>query len=341
MDFDGLNTNLQHVVNCIGDVVNDNKYKVSQYELYVDLMLSFTSSDIFKSRDSIENFPDAIVQLNSKLLLKYNLGCEIFDNANPLECFQPKYSINKAPSFCDYAELYVSILAMECLLIQTGTLDAKYSGHCIKREFVSILGRFLFLYNSYIKKVYLDEITSYPDIFVQIFCHAIRITCCLTWTHEDRPLLRVFLLNLFDAMSEPDKTELLSLVNQALSENKIGNMIVSEDNMLIVQDTIDRYYSYISIPNKITEIKVSWLYAYIYKKRFGFIFCKKFTKCVTPSSLPYKFLAYTPAFKNASFVQVYNGPKVVLFEAGENKRSSEYIPTESTAFYNVASGMFE
>ena len=41
------------------------------------------------------------------------------------------------------------------------------------------------------------------------------------------------------------------------------------------------------------------------------------------------------------FTLVSNGPKVVLLEAGENKRSSEYVPTQSSAFYNPASGMFE
>lgn len=341
MDLNESNNNLQYIANCVCDVINDVEYKTSQYELFVDLMLSSVPSDIDESKDSMIALRDAIGQLNSKLLAKYDLDCELFDNANPLDCFQPKYSICKTPSFCDYAELYVSVLAMECMLVQNGSLDAKFSGHSIKREFLSVLGRFMFLHHGFIKKEIDDEQTNYPDIFVQIFSHVIRIACSLSWSHEEYPQFRIFLLNLFDALSIEDKEELRTLINLAMQERQAGALVVSEDNVSMVFDAMDKYYAYLSRDNNISEIKVSWLFAYIYKKRFGFIFCKKFAKCANTSSLPYKFHAFTPAFKNATFVQVYNGPKVVLFDAGENKRSSEYVPTQSSAFYNAASGMFE
>ena len=82
---------------------------------------------------------------------------------------------------------------------------------------------------------------------------------------------------------------------------------------------------------------MSWLYSYIYKKRFGFIFCKKFAKSASASSLPYKFMAFSQAFKNLAFIQVSNGPKVVLLNAGENKRSIGYSSSlpKSIAYESV------
>lgn len=341
MELNASNTDLRCIANCVCDVVSDHEYRTSQYEMYLDIMLSFKSTMIVESENSIIALRDAIGYLNSKLLTKYDTECELFDSANSLECFQPKYSICKAPCFCDYAELYVSILGMEYMLGQNGSLDAKYSGHTIKRDFVSVLGRFLFLYNGFIKTDFDEEETSYSDIFVQIFITTIRIVSSLNWTHEEYPQLRVLLLNLYDAMTKSDKSAVKELIDNALSETLEGQVTKSDDTIAVVYNALDRYYEFLSKGNNITEIKVSWLYAYIYKKRFGFMFCKKFAKSPNTSSLPYKFQAYSTAFKNGTFIQVSNGPKVVLFDAGENRRSSEYVPTQSTAFYNAASGMFE
>lgn len=341
MVFNVSKITLEQIADFIREVTNDNEYQTSKYEMFLDIMLSFGDSEIIDSKDSISYFRDAIGQLNAKLLAKYDKACELFDTANSIECFQPKYAICKAPSFCDYAELYISILAMEYLLVQNGSLDAKYSVQSIKRGFIAVLGRFLFLFNGYINKEYTDEQTNYTDVFQQIFSHTIRIASSLSWIHEEYPQMRVLLLNLYDAMSIPDKAEIKTLIDNSVSEARACHMQVFDDTLSIVYNSLNKYYEYLSNENNITEIKLSWLFAYIYKKRFGFMFCKKFAKTASTSSLPYKFQAYSSAFKNGAFLQVSNGPKVVLFDAGDNKRSSEYVPTQSSAFYNVASGMFE
>lgn len=340
MQQETLNMNLQYITSILCDVVSNTENTTSQYELFLDLIYAIDLTNIPDS-DYINYLRDALGQLNDKLTSKYDEGCKLFDTANTLECFQPKYSISKEPSFCDYAELLISILAMECLLVQNGTLDIKYSGHTIKRDFSSLIGRFLFLHNGYIKPYIEKDTSNYSDIFIRIFYHSVRVATSLEWHHEEYPQLRILILNLIDALTIHDKNEVKKIIDQAVSETHNGNLIISEDSLLVVYDTLNKYFDFIIKDSNIVEIKVSWLYSYIYKKRFGFIFCKKFAKSASASSLPYKFMAYSQAFKNATFIQVSNGPKVVLLNAGENKRSSEYVPTESSAFYNAASGMFE
>ena len=341
MSQNTLNMNFQYIASILCDVVSNTEYATSQYEMFLDLMYAIEPTSILDSDYHIDSFRDALGQLNDKLTTKHDVGCELFDSANTLECFQPKYSISKEPSFSDYAELLISILAMEYLLIQNGTLDTKYSGHSIKRDFSSLIGRFLFLHNGYIKPNIDNVITNYPDIFIRIFCHSVRIASSIEWHHEEYPQLRILILNLIDALKIEDKSEVKKIIDQAVSEIYKGNLIISEDTLSVVYETLNKYFDFITNKSNIVEIKVSWLYSYIYKKRFGFIFCKKFAKSASASSLPYKFMAFSQAFKNLAFIQVSNGPKVVLLNAGENKRSSEYVPTESSAFYNAASGMFE
>ena len=153
--------------------------------------------------------------------------------------------------------------------------------------------------------------------------------------------MRLFVLNLIDSVGSLDKNQIKSIVKEAIDSIVGTDLAVCEETVSVISSCIDKYYEWTAKSSNIEEIKVSWLYAYIYKKRFGFLLCKKFAKSANTSSLPYKFQAFSHAFKNGAFILVSNGPKVVLFEAGENKRSSEYVPTQSSAFYNPASGMFE
>ena len=142
-----MNYTPQYIANCINEISSLNDSNISKYEMLIDI-LSSTNIIPITETESINEMRDAIGVLNTKLQEKYNDECKVFDVADSLECFLPKYSICKAPRFLDYAELLISILGMEYILIQNGTLDLKYCDRSIKRDFISLIGRFLFLYNN-------------------------------------------------------------------------------------------------------------------------------------------------------------------------------------------------
>ena len=333
-----MNHEIRNIVNSIIDISTNWRSDTINYKALINILSSVSHKDDVDTK-SVLDLRDELGTLNLKLHAKYDDACNLFDTANPLECFQPKYSISRIPIYSDYAELLVSLLGMEYVLLLGETLGVTCYNQSIKRDLVSVLGRFLFLYNGNIQRNYKDSF-DHPDIFDSIFIHAIRIIVSLKWSHEEYPQLRLILLNLFDALSLAEQHDVYSLIEQSVSEENTGNLIISGETLNVIRETLDRYYAFLGKEN-IVEIQTNWLYAYIYKKRFGFIFCKKFTKTCSTASLPLKFIAYSPAFKNGASLQVANGPKVVLFEAGENKRSSEYVPLQSSAFYNIASGMFE
>lgn len=325
----------------INEVIFDEASSISHYEMLIDLLLASTNYTDDENVSDNTSFRDTIISLNSKILQRIDENCKLFDEANPLDCFAPKYTIHVQPRFKDYAELLISILATRILQMEEGSLDMTYSGHFIKRDFISVISRFLFLHNGFTEINYTKEESNYTNIFAMIVSNTISIISATTWSIEEVPQLRLFILNLIDALGLTDKNNVKDIVKESIDILIETGLRKCEETVSVINSCIDKYYEWITRSSNIVEIKVSWLYAYIYKKRFGFILCKKFAKSANTSSLPYKFQAFTYAFKNGTFVLVSNGPKVVLFEAGENKRSSEYVPTQSSAFYNPASGMFE
>ena len=325
----------------INEVIFDEASSISHYEMLIDLLLAATNYTADEHVSDNTSFRDTIISLNSKILQRIDENCKLFDEANPLDCFAPKYTIHVQPRFKDYAELLVSILATLILQMEEGSLDMTYSGHFIKRDFISVIGRFLFLHHGFTEINYTKEESNYTNIFALIVSNTKSIISATTWSIEEVPQLRLFILNLIDALGLADKNNVKDIVKESIDILIETGLSKCEETVSVINSCIDKYYEWITRSSNIVEIKVSWLYAYIYKKRFGFILCKKFAKSANTSSLPYKFQAFTYAFKNGTFVLVSNGPKVVLFEAGENKRSSEYVPTQSSAFYNPASGMFE
>lgn len=330
-----------YITSLIDEVITDEPKSVSQYELLIDMLLASSNSHIDDQDSDNSSLRESLISLNTKLLVEISEKCKVFDEANPLDCFNPKYSINVAPCFKDYAELMISVLVTEMLQLGEGTIDVKYSVHNIKRDFATVLGRFLFLYNGYTDLEYNREESNYPNIFPLIVYHSISIISSVHWSLEEIPQLRLLILNLIDSISISGKSRVKTMIEDAIAYLQERGLSVCEDTVVTINSCVEKYFDFSGRDGNIAEIKVSWLYAYIYKKRFGFILGKKFAKSANASSLPYKFQAFSYAFKSGSFTLVSNGPKVVLLEAGENKRSSEYVPTQSSAFYNPASGMFE
>ena len=333
--------NTSYIASLINEVIADDHRSVSQYELLIDILLASSNSRIDDQGEDNSSLCESLISLNTKLLAGFGEKCKLFDEANPLDCFNPKYSIDVAPGFKDYAELLISVLATEILQLGEGTIDVKYSGHYIKRVFVTVLGRFLFLYNGHTDVEYVKEESNYSNIFSLIISHSLSIISSIQWSLDEIPQLRLLILNLIDSISIVGKPMIKSMIADAEVNLQERGLNVCEDTLITINSCVEKYFDFSERDSNIAEIKVSWLYAYIYKKRFGFILGKKFTKSANTSSLPYKFQAFSYAFKSGAFTLVSNGPKVVLFEAGENKRSSEYVPTQSSAFYNPASGMFE
>ena len=332
---------ISYITSLIDEVITDEPKSVSQYELLIDMLLASSNSHIDDQDSDNSLLRESLISLNTKLLAGISEKCNVFDEADPLDCFNPKYSINVAPCFKDYAELMISVLVTETLQLGEGTIDVKYSGHYIKRDFATVLGRFLFLYNGYTDLEYNREESNYPNIFPLIIYHSISIISSVHWSLEEIPQLRLLILNLIDSISILGKSRVKTMIEEAIAYLQERGLSVCEDTVVTINYCVEKYFDFSDRDSNIEEIKVSWLYAYIYKKRFGFILGKRFAKSANASSLPYKFQAFSYAFKSGSFTLVSNGPKVVLLEAGENKRSSEYVPTQSSAFYNPASGMFE
>lgn len=332
---------ISYITSLIDEVITDEPKSVSQYELLIDMLLASSNSHIDDQDSDNSLLRESLISLNTKLLAGISEKCNVFDEADPLDCFNPKYSINVAPCFKDYAELMISVLVTETLQLGEGTIDVKYSGHYIKRDFATVLGRFLFLYNGYTDLEYNREESNYPNIFPLIIYHSISIISSVHWSLEEIPQLRLLILNLIDSISILGKSRVKTMIEEAIAYLQERGLSVCEDTVVTINYCVEKYFDFSDRDSNIAEIKVSWLYAYIYKKRFGFILGKRFAKSANASSLPYKFQAFSYAFKSGSFTLVSNGPKVVLLEAGENKRSSEYVPTQSSAFYNPASGMFE
>ena len=332
---------ISYITSLIDEVITDEPKSVSQYELLIDMLLASSNSHIDDQDSDNSLLRESLISLNTKLLAGISEKCNVFDEADPLDCFNPKYSINVAPCFKDYAELMISVLVTETLQLGEGTIDVKYSGHYIKRDFATVLGRFLFLYNGYTDLEYNREESNYPNIFPLIIYHSISIISSVHWSLEEIPQLRLLILNLIDSISILGKSRVKTMIEEAIAYLQERGLSVCEDTVVTINFCVEKYFDFSDRDSNIAEIKVSWLYAYIYKKRFGFILGKRFAKSANASSLPYKFQAFSYAFKSGSFTLVSNGPKVVLLEAGENKRSSEYVPTQSSAFYNPASGMFE
>lgn len=332
---------ISYITSLIDEVITDEPKSVSQYELLIDMLLASSNSHIDDQDSDNSLLRESLISLNTKLLAGISEKCNVFDEANPLDCFNPKYSINVAPCFKDYAELMISVLVTEILQLGEGTIDVKYSGHYIKRDFATVLGRFLFLYYGYTDLEYNREKSNYPNIFPLIIYHSISIISSVHWSLEEIPQLRLLILNVIDSISILGKSRVKTMIEEAIAYLQERGLSVCEDTVVTINYCVEKYFDFSDRDSNIAEIKVSWLYAYIYKKRFGFILGKRFAKSANASSLPYKFQAFSYAFKSGSFTLVSNGPKVVLLEAGENKRSSEYVPTQSSAFYNPASGMFE
>lgn len=332
---------ISYITSLIDKVITGEPKSVSQYELLIDMLLASSNSHIYDQDSDNSLLRESLISLNTKLLAGISEKCNVFDEADPLDCFNPKYSINVAPCFKDYAELMISVLVTETLQLGEGTIDVKYSGHYIKRDFATVLGRFLFLYNGYTDLEYNREESNYPNIFPLIIYHSISIISSVHWSLEEIPQLRLLILNLIDSISILGKSRVKTMIEEAIAYLQERGLSVCEDTVVTINYCVEKYFEFSDRDSNIAEIKVSWLYAYIYKKRFGFILGKRFAKSANASSLPYKFQAFSYAFKSGSFTLVSNGPKVVLLEAGENKRSSEYVPTQSSAFYNPASGMFE
>ena len=164
---------ISYITSLIDEVITDEPKSVSQYELLIDMLLASSNSHIDDQDSDNSLLRESLISLNTKLLAGISEKCNVFDEADPLDCFNPKYSINVAPCFKDYAELMISVLVTETLQLGEGTIDVKYSGHYIKRDFATVLGRFLFLYNGYTDLEYNREESNYPNIFPLIIYHSI------------------------------------------------------------------------------------------------------------------------------------------------------------------------
>ena len=292
---------ISYITSLIDEVITDEPKSVSQYELLIDMLLASSNSHIDDQDSDNSLLRESLISLNTKLLAGISEKCNVFDEADPLDCFNPKYSINVAPCFKDYAELMISVLVTETLQLGEGTIDVKYSGHYIKRDFATVLGRFLFLYNGYTDLEYNREESNYPNIFPLIIYHSISIISSVHWSLEEIPQLRLLILNLIDSISILGKSRVKTMIEEAIAYLQERGLSVCEDTVVTINYCVEKYFDFSDRDSNIEEIKVSWLYAYIYKKRFGFILGKRFAKSANASSLPYKFQAFSYAFKSGSF----------------------------------------
>ena len=266
--------------------------------------------------------------LRDVILSDFAIKCRKFDNANSEECLDKNYSINIVPNDLDYLRVAAFVVASFCKLEYMHNKSLDYHSSSLRRDVSFVVARFLFLHNGNLVDDSLDESQRNATVYKDIFSCSVALLACMSIKPDEINLFRVLILNLLDELKCRNKRNVLVLLNRDIEYLSIDSLKPVESTLSIIKSCISAYYEFVDSESSVKEINTSWLYAIIYKKRFGFLLGKKFLQRSQSASLPYKFHVFSPAFMNSTGISVVNATKVRLFEAGEMKRNSKYVPIE-------------
>lgn len=264
-------------------------------------------SDIFNSGE----YKNGIIDRN---LEYFDNICSSFDSAPDSACLEKTYAI-EAGMKPNEIDSILDLLELSCC------------NEYRSKDVLRILGRFMF--------VHFQELHSSDEAVrssvEKLLKMSFRFICCNSWTYDDSVFLRLAIYNLLDIFGTKDLAIIKDVVKE-ITEKK------NKSSLDLLDDAIERF---VNKTNTITAIKPDWLYAYVYKARFGYIYCRRFSPQSSKASLPFTMDTYSLAYKGLCCRTVQNSSKVVALEIGELKRSSEYKPAEDSFLYNFATMKFE
>jgi hypothetical protein len=273
-------------------------------------------------------FCTQLESLRDEILNDFAIKCKKFDTANSEDCLDKKYSVNITPSDIDYLRIAAFVVASFCKLEYMHNNSLDYHASSLRRDISFVLARFVFLHNGNIVVESLNGSSRNSTVFQDIFSCSVACLSCMSIKPDEVNLFRVLILNLLDELKCKDRRQVLMLLNRDIEYLSIDSLAPIDTTLSIVKSSISAYYEFVSSDSSVKEIDTSWLYAIIYKKRFGFLLGKKFLQRSKSATLPYRFHVFSPAFVNSAGLSVANATKVRLFEAGEMKRNSKYIPID-------------
>lgn len=279
---------------------------------------------------------EVIREYVKKLNNYYDCKFYKFDNADDLDAFDIQYDIRIPIRDIDFKQIIV--LALLYILLTKYGNEAYHQ--VAKKNTCNILGRFLALhYGTFMD--YDAKQGSLNNHLHTIFHQYIKCLSLLNWNIEDSIYLKLAIYNLLDAIGDSSRNLINHTWKCVLDEINNSGLNLNEYAANIINECSEKYYKVLQTENIIAPLETTWHSAVIQKKRFGFISCKQIKKTATNSSYPFTYRATAICFKGLVDRVIGNGPKVVLFEKNIQRRSSEYIPIESSYLYNYSSMKFE
>lgn len=280
---------------------------------------------------------DLIRSYVSKLSDFYDVKFARFDNVSNIDVFDKKYDIRLPINDIDY---HYIIVFVQLFLLQFKVVGDTYQNYA-KKTICNILGRFLALFYGSIKVDITDFQTFKTDKYYSLLKNTLKCLALYDWSIDETIYLRLTLLNLLDVLGEKSDHILRELWISICKEITDEHYALNEYTANLMLQVYEKYYQSINTNKIIEPLDTTWLYAYIYKVRYGYIYCKKITRSNINPCYPFTFKATALCFKGLIDRIAGNGTKVVLFEKGVIKRSSEYRPLESSFLFNYTSMKFE
>lgn len=324
---------LEELSALLSSIKNDNDAinAISEAEEIINDLLLYNNTFDVKGNGKLA---EIIKEFNSELNAFYDSKFSPFDNADSLYAFDKKYDVGIEVSKADFLLVNTSILLY---ILQAKLGDITYQRHA-KKSICNILGRFLVLYYGSFN-INIASIEKHP--FHKTFSLALKCLALYDWSIDEATYLRLALLNLLDVLGSESKMVVKNAWTNICENYNKESQTINEHTCEIILQTFEKFYHSQSIGKIIEPLDTTWLYAYIYKQRFGYLFCKKISKSATNAFYPYTFKTTALCFKGLVDRVTGNSPKVVLFEKGVVRRSSEYRPTESNFLFNYTSMKFE
>ncbi|MCQ2168078.1 MAG: hypothetical protein MJY69_05365 [Bacteroidales bacterium] len=309
-------------IKTVSDIQNNCDFELSSACLFSHEELASISD---------EQITDALDELSNYLFSFYNSKCRLFDEAEEIRKFDPQYALQEIPNTSIFL-LFRGFLAI------LKELSLRHNPGRYQRMLIELFGRFTLLYAGN-KELFNENNSLISTIFNDIAFNTLDLITSYTWDFDEAIYLRLTVMNLLFLRGLSCKKE----ISKILVFKNFDIEDVRIYNKSIILECLDLYLSFVSesdAAQHTVAVDTSWYYSYLFKKRFGFIYCRK----VTPVNIPpysYKGFVKSPCFKSLVSYEVGLGKRIQAVHLGINRRSSEYLPSESQCLYNFSTMKYE
>ena len=272
--------------------------------------------------DDVHKLIEYYRSYHKALLQRLNTLCLKFDSSADDYAMALSYSVNTEAGKADCERLYLWAWLYFNYLQQGPDKNLKY-------DLINVIGRFTLSYiDSQIFKK--EESDNIKDIIYSL----IGCLVAFDWNFEEIQYMKLTLLNMLLLSGVKEYEEIYGYIGTVISDVKAHN----QELFYCLDELIKSYASFFSNPQSGQPLCPDWFYAVIYKKRFGFILCKK----IRPkNNLQFSAIAYSPCFLPPYKREITLNKQAIIFKKGENRRCKDYLPPEDTAYYNFATMQFE